>query len=73
MIIQRTQEQVRQEIAEFCKTSSVATVADQIDVSRQYLYDILKGSRTISRKVATFFGYTVETMPPTRLYKRPEK
>jgi len=70
MIIQKTQEQLRLEIAGFCEASSVAQVAEQIDISRQYMYDILKGDRTISKKVAKFFGYTVETTPPTRLYRK---
>lgn len=73
MIIQKTQEQVRIEIAGFCAASSVAKVAEELDISRQYLYDILKGDRTISKKVAKFFGYTVETMPPIRIYKRIEE
>lgn len=72
MITQKTQEQLRQEIAGFCEASTVAQVAKDIVVSRQYLYDILKGTRTISKKVAKFFGYTVETTPPTRIYKKIE-
>lgn len=70
MIIQKTQEQLRQEIEGFCQASSVALVAKRINISRQYLYDVIKGDRTISKKVATFFGYSVETTPPTRIYKK---
>lgn len=72
MITQKTQDQLRQEIADFCNLTSVAQVAQTIPVSRQYMYDLLKGNRTISKKVAKFFGYTVETTPPTRLYRKIE-
>ena len=73
MMIQKTQAQLREEIAGFCDSSSVATVAGKIGISRQYMYDILKGDRTISKKVAKFFGYTVETTPPTRIYRKIEE
>lgn len=71
-IIQKTQEQLRQEIAGFCAASNQSKVAESIGISRAYMSDILLGKRTISKKVAQFFGYTVETTPPTRVYRKIE-
>ena len=72
MVIQKTQEQLRQEIEGFCRAGTQTQVAEAIGISRAYMSDIILGKRTISKKVAKFFGYTVETTPPTRIYKKLE-
>ena len=73
MLITKTQEQLRQEIDGLCKATNQTKVAESIGISRAYMSDIILGKRTISKKVAQFFGYSVETTPPTRIYKKIEK
>lgn len=70
MITSKTQEQLIAEITGFCDASSQAQVARSIGVSRAYMSDILKGKRSISKKVAKFFGYSVEVLPATRIFKK---
>ena len=52
-----TEDQVRDEIREKTKASSLRRIAKEYGLSPAYLSDILSGQRGVSEKVAGIFGF----------------
>jgi len=60
-----THEEIVDKLGRFVKAKgSLRKAAKDIGVSHAYLFDILRGNRPISGKVAKFLGYE-KVVPPT--------
>jgi hypothetical protein len=63
----KTASELQKVLAERCKNEPIGQVAKDIDVAEVYLFQLVSGHRTVSKKVAERMGYKLITQP------KPEK
>lgn len=49
--------QIRARLKELCEAESNAEIARRLNVSRQFIGDVLAGKRKVSARIAAHFGY----------------
>ncbi len=57
-----TYEELLSYLKDRCKASTQTQVAIELDISQQYLGDVLRGNRTISKQLALKLGFEKITM-----------
>ncbi len=69
-----TETEVRNELARRCGNNKQA-YAKELGISRTYLYEVLKGTRRVSDKIAEELGFTCvqRPVPVERIYEMKEK